>query len=146
MWLWSFFFLLRIISIPNSGIIEVAFWNHDNTENGGNIESWPLANHFVEHRFFIKIFISTIFQFYLYWNSPDVPDGLRLISIVVGLNQKPILIAKFIQCMHSLYFSLNHCALTKTWNDVVYRCTYLNSFQSLQSWLVCRLFFQNFSE
>ncbi len=125
---WSLSFRNWIISVPDGGIIKVAFGDHDNTENGGDIESGPLTDHLVEHWFFIKIFISPIFELHLYWHSPDIPDGLRLVSVVVGLDQKPSLVTEFIKGVHSLYFSLNHCSLADTRNDVVNGCTYFHSF------------------
>jgi hypothetical protein len=55
-------------------------------------------------------------------------DGLWLVSVVVGLDQKPSLVTEFIKGVHSLYFSLNHCSLADTRNDVVDRCSYFHSF------------------
>ena len=117
-----------ILSVPNGGIVVCCGRDDDGAHDGGDVEGGPLEHEILEHHLLAEALISPLLKLVLHGDAAGIVDGLWLVSVVVGLDQKPSLVTEFIKGVHSLYFSLNHCSLADTRNDVVDRCSYFHSF------------------
>lgn len=61
----------------------------DGAHDGGDVEGRPLEHEIIEHHLLAETPISPLLQPVLNGNAPRVVDGLRLVPVVVGLDQKP---------------------------------------------------------
>ena len=106
--------------IPHCCVGISRFRNHNIGKYCCNVEGWPLE-HSLEKSILSKILVSSLSQLFLHWNSPWVMNGVRLISIIVSLNQKPNPFAQLIVSFGWICFSLNDHSLIVfcSWNDEV---------------------------
>ena len=85
-----------IFSIPDSSIMISVGGDHNGSHDSSNVEGGPLEHEMVEKSLLIKVEVSSFFHFLFNWDSSWVVKRVGLISIVVGLNQKPIFITQLV--------------------------------------------------
>jgi len=78
----------------------------------------------------------------LHCNSSWVVDGVWLVPIIVGLNQKPCLISECIKAMNAIRVSFDNCTFIclGAANNIVDWTTNASGFQSLECILIASLF------
>ena len=85
-------FCLRVLAIPDSGIVVSSGRDHDNCQNGLNVKGWVFTHDRIKKVLFLKIAVSPFFQSVLGRNPSLVTCRVRNISIIISLNQKPGLV------------------------------------------------------
>lgn len=85
-------FCLRVLTIPDSGIVVASRRDHDNCQNGLNVKGWVFTHDRIKKVLFLKIVVSPFFQSVLGRNPSLIACRIRYVSIIVGLNQKPGLV------------------------------------------------------
>jgi hypothetical protein len=97
-------------------------WDYHGSHNGGNVEVRP-CEHFTKDYIDVEVISYALYSVF-HRDSSLVIDGLRLISIVVGLDKEPSLFGKLIKCIDRVSFPLNDHTLIPidSSNDVVDWC------------------------
>jgi len=114
---------------------------HNSSHNGTDVHRWPLR-----HEIWVKLLLcecgwaslsGSIFHCSTSWIMP----WIRLVSIVVGLDQEPCYIIQLIWSMDAVAISLNNSPLValRTANHEVYWCTNSGWFKSLEGILIVGL-------
>ena len=78
-------------SVPHCVVLVVCAWSHDCCHDGCDVEVRP-REHLLQHHIIVKLLLTNFSHSLLHWYSSLIMDRLRLISIVVCLNQKPGLV------------------------------------------------------
>jgi len=86
--------------------------------------------------------LSVLSNAILHCNSSWIVDGVWLIPIIVGLNQKPCLITECIKAVNAVGVSLDNSTFIclGTTDNIVYWTTNASGLQSLQCILIANLF------
>lgn len=100
-----------IVAIPNSGVVVSCCWDHDGSHDGGNVECWPFAHEVMHQSCLIEIAVSSCFDFLLNWDSSGIMEWIGLVSIVVCLDEEPLIIAELIPSVDAVGISFNDCSL-----------------------------------
>lgn len=110
-----------IVSVPNSGIVVSCGRHDDGAHDGGDVEGRPLEHEIIEHHLLAETPISPLLQPVLNGNAPRVVDGLRLVPVVVGLDQKPSGIGEGVGRVNLIGIAFDDRSLIswKTGNDIV---------------------------
>ena len=137
-WL-SFFFYCWwrrwwVVAIPDSCIVIAWIWNHDGCHNCCNVECGPNRHEFVHQILLLQVDISPFLHSVFDWNSSRIMHWVRLISVVVCLNQEPCLLIQFIESMNAINFSFDNGSFIflDSWNHIVNWSTDSFSFQSFE--------------
>jgi len=93
----------------------------DGAHDGGDVEGGPLEHELVEHHLLAEALISPLLQLVLHGDAAGIVDGLWLVSVVVGLNQKPSGIGEGVGRVNLIGIAFDDCTLVSghTRNDVV---------------------------
>ena len=123
--------------VPHCCVGISRFRHHNIGKYGCNVEGWPLE-HRLEKNILSEILISSLSQLFLNWNPPWVMNGVRLISIIVSLNQKPNPFAQLIVCFSWICFSLDDHSLIIfcSWYDEVNRTRNLGFSESFCGFII----------
>ncbi len=76
-----------VLAVPAGGVVIAGGGDNDGSHDGGDVEVWP-CEHFVEDSICSEVVANSLHTI-LHGDSTLVVDGFRLITIVVGLNDKP---------------------------------------------------------
>lgn len=112
-------FFFRVVSIPGSHIVIVLTGHHDSSHDGRDIEVRP-CKHTLHDSVYCKLW-SMLSHSLFHRHSPLVVNGLRCISIIVSLNQKPSRIRQLVISVSTYWIALDHHTLAMTRNDIVNR-------------------------
>ena len=118
-----------VVSVPHCCVvISIACRHHNGSHDSCNVESWPLEHEAVQKSLLCEVSISSFLHLFFNWDSSGIMDWLRLVSVIVGLNQKPLSFAEFIISMDWIGISFdNHTFIgSYSWNNKVNRTS--NSF------------------
>ena len=115
--------------------------DHDCRHDGFNIEIGPLCHHLIQ-QFLLSPLISFLLNSFFSRNSSLIDSWVRLVSVVICLNQEPSFWRKLIWSMGRIDFSLddNSFVWVYSWNNVVNGATNSGWFKSFDSAIVSRLF------
>lgn len=135
------FLRIRILTIPNCGIMISSWWNHQYCVNCFNIQCRSLLHHYIKQLLFSQTFISKLFQSILCWNSSLVMLRIRLIPIIVCLYKIPCCVSELICCMNFVTVSFNNDSLVSfnSRNNKVNRSCNFSIFKSFNSFCISGL-------
>ena len=91
--------ILWVLSIPDSGIVVSSCGNHNSSHDGGNVEGWPVRHKLVNQSLFIEVFVSSFVHFFLNGDSSGVMQWVRIVPIVIGLDDEPVCFTELIESM-----------------------------------------------
>lgn len=136
------------MTIPNSCIMISWSWHHYCRHDRRDVESWPLEHKFIQERLLFEVLVSPLSHFFLNWNSSRIMKWIWVISVIVRLNNEPIIITELIECMNSSCISLHNTSFiwSNTWDNIVNRTTNSLSFNSSQSWSIISLLLKRLSQ
>jgi len=124
-------------SVPVGDVMVLNGVDHDNRVNGEQVESG------VEHQYLIVELlrgnsVSNRLQSSLSWGSPLILIWVWLISIIVGLDQEPLLLIQLIKGMNTAWLSLNDSSFVSSLSrhNVVHRTGDLGGFEVIKGQLV----------
>jgi len=95
-------------------------WDHNGGHDGGNVEGWPDCHEFFEDALLcnsVTIFSKSVLD----CNSSGIMERIRLVSIIVSLNQEPISRIKRVETMNTVRITLNYSSFIwfHSTNDIV---------------------------
>lgn len=82
----SVFLVFGVGSIPNSGVPVSSGRHHDGSHDGGDVEGRPLRHEAIEQHLLTHPLISALLHLVLHWNTSWVVNGIRLVTVIIGLN------------------------------------------------------------
>jgi len=131
-----------VVRVPYGCVVIACSRNHYCSHDSGDIECWPLGHIVLKQDFFGEAGLALLSNAILHCNSSWVMNGVWLISIRVGLNQKPCLIIECIEAVNAVRVSLDNSTFISlgTTDDIVYWTTNASSLQPLQCILIGNLF------
>jgi len=120
-------------------------WNNYGGHDGGNVKCWP-SEHLVKNCINCKVSLTMLCHSLFHGESTLIIDGLRLISIIICLNQEPSCITKFVKCMNTVCLAFNNRSFIRfhSRNNVIHWRRYSFLFQSFNSASIVSLLFQSF--
>jgi len=136
----SFFseFISRICAIPGSRIVISASRNHNRRHDRFNVESRPHEHNFVQ-QLLLRDVISLFLESFFTWSPSLIDSWIRVVSIVVRLNQEPSALGEFIWCMYWVDLSFDDDSFIgfSAWNYVIDRTADPRRFQSFDGIVEC---------
>lgn len=134
-------------TVPCSCIVVPCGWHHDGGHYGGNVKSRPFEHKLIQQLLFIQIHIPPCFQSLLHRDSSWIMQWIRLIPVVVSLDDEPVFFTQFVICVNCVDVSLDDCAFVwvDAWYDVIDWAADSGCFQSSNSLAVWLLLFKNLS-
>ena len=122
--------------------------HHDGGHDGGDVECRPFEHELVQEGLLGEVLVASFAHSLLHGDSSGIVERVRLVSVVVGLNQKPVLFAEFVVSVSSVGVAFNDHTLisTDTRNDEVNGSSGLNGSQSFGGSCIGGFFFESFFE
>jgi hypothetical protein len=113
-------FFVRVVAIPHGCVGVSSSWDQNVSEDSGDVEGRPLEHSF-QQLGLIEVFVSPFFNFFLHRDSSGIMDGVRLVSIVVGLDQEPVVLTELVVsiCGVGLSFDNHTFIVLQARNDEV---------------------------
>lgn len=100
-----------VLAVPNCGIVVACRRHHDHSVNSFNVEGRVQTHHSVEEGLLVEVFVTDFHESVLCGDSPLVFFGVRLVSVVVCLDEEPCAIAELIGCVDVIAVSLDDDSL-----------------------------------
>jgi hypothetical protein len=131
-----------VIRVPYGCVVIACSRNHYCSHDSGDIECWPLGHKVVKQSFFAKACLSLLSNALLHCDSSRVVNGVWLVPIRVGLNQKPCIVSECVKAVNAVAVSLDNSTFISlsTTDDIVYWTTNASGLQPLQCILISNLF------
>ena len=126
-----------------------SWWNHHSSQDCLQIDSWELEHNLIKQILLIQAFVSSRLQPVFSGSASFIMNCVRLIPIVICLNEEPICIWKFIETMNPISVTFNHCSFItfSSRNNKINRGSNSLTFQSLNcSRISCLLIYHLFNQ
>lgn len=104
----DFWSLSGIGPIPNSGVPISVGRHHNGSHDGGDVEGGPLRHEGIEKHLLAHALVASLLHFVLHRDASWVMHWVGLVTIVVGLNQKPSGISELVGCVNRVSIPFNH--------------------------------------
>ena len=70
--------------------MESSGWDHDCGHDGSDVEGGPDEHEFIEESLFFQMNVSSFLYSVLNWDSSGIVHGVRVVSVIIGLDQIPV--------------------------------------------------------